>query len=178
MNSKIYLMIDQITLNRIEILHPILRKEAEHIYKSQISALLTDKIFCRFAFTLRTFQEQADLYAQGRTKLFDGQGKKLGKVTNAKPGQSLHNFGLAIDIVLIVNGAPVWDNVKDFDKNGKADWMEVIDIFKQNGWEWGGDWKSFKDTPHVQKTFGHTWQDLLLKNNNKDFIPGTTYVNI
>ena len=56
--------------------------------------------------------------------------------------------------------------------------MEVINIFKSNGWEWGGDWKSIKDKPHVQKTFGHTWQDLYKKYEEKDFIPGTEYVNI
>jgi peptidoglycan L-alanyl-D-glutamate endopeptidase CwlK len=28
------------------------------------------------------------------------------------------------------------------------------------GWEWGGDWKSFKDFPHFQKTFGYTTPQL------------------
>lgn len=30
---------------------------------------------------------------------------------------------------------------KDFDGDGKADWMEVVAVFKKYGWEWGGDWK-------------------------------------
>lgn len=171
-------MEDQITLQRIQLLHPKLRNEVEHIYRSQIVPALTGNAFCRFAYTLRTFAEQNTLYAQGRTRLFDSNGKRLGIVTKAKGGQSLHNYGLALDIVLIKNNNTAsWEDTVDFDKDGKADWMEVVQIFKSNGWEWGGDWK-FKDRPHFQKVFGFTWQQLLAKYNAKDFIPGTTYVNI
>jgi len=171
-------MIDQITLDRIKTLHPKLRAEAEYIYKAQITPALSGRAYCRFAFTLRTFEEQAAIYAQGRTKLYDSTGRKLGIVTNAKPGQSLHNYGLAFDIVLVADGNATWDEITDFDKDGKADWMEVVQIMKNNGWEWGGDWKTFKDKPHFQKVYGHKWQDLLAKYNAKNFIPGTTYVNI
>lgn len=120
---------------------------------------------CRFAFTLRTFAEQQALYDLGRSiKNPDGatKAKPLGNiVTNAMPGQSFHNFGLAIDIVLIVDGkTAVWDTVKDFDTDHKADWMECVAIFKRHGWEWGGDFKSLKDYPHFQKTFGYSWQKL------------------
>ncbi len=162
-------MADKVTLNRIQLLHPKLRNEVEHIYTAQIIPALTNrKVMCRFAYTLRTIAEQNAIYAQGRTKLYDSKGNKLGIVTNAKGGQSIHNYGLAIDIMLIkdLNGDGVyetasWEDTIDFDGDGKADWMEVINIFKANGWEWGGDWKSFKDRPHVQKTFGQTWQSLL-----------------
>jgi peptidoglycan L-alanyl-D-glutamate endopeptidase CwlK len=56
--------------------------------------------------------------------------------------------------------------------------MEVVKIMKDNGWEWGGDWKKLKDKPHFQKTFGFKWQDLIKKYRTKDFITGTEYVNI
>ena len=171
-------MEDQVTLQRIQLLHPKLRNEVEHIYRSQIVPALTGNAICRFAYTLRTFAEQNALYAQGRTKLYDANGKRLGVVTKAKGGQSLHNYGLALDIVLIKNNSTAsWEDTVDFDKDGKADWMEVVNIFKSNGWEWGGNWK-FKDKPHFQKVFGYTWQQLLAKHNARDFIPGTTYVNI
>lgn len=171
-------MEDAITLQRIQLLHPKLRAEVEHIYKSQIVPALSGRAMCRFAYTLRTFKEQDELFAQGRTKLFDAKGKRLGVVTKAKGGQSLHNFGLALDIVLIIDGkAASWDTVSDFDGDKASDWMEVIKIFKANGWEWGGDWK-FKDAPHVQKAFGFDWKTLLAKYNAKDFIAGTDYVNI
>lgn len=176
---------DNITLQRIQQLHPQVRNEVEHIYKAQIVPALSGRAICRFAYTLRTFDEQNALYAQGRTKLFDANGKRLGKVTNAKGGQSIHNYGLALDIVLIKdkdgNGSfetASWEDTIDFDKDGKADWMEVVNILKANGWEWGGDWSSFKDKPHFQKDFGYTWQQLLAKYNAGQFIPGTKYVNI
>jgi len=175
---------DQITLQRIALLHPKLVKEANLIY-SEIVAALKGKAVCRFAYTIRTFEEQAALYAQGRTRLFDNNGKKLGIVTKANAGRSMHNYGLAVDIVLLkdTNGDGIfetasWEDNIDFDKDGKADWMEVVAIFKKYGWTWGGDWTSFKDKPHFEKTFGYTTQTLLNKYNNKEFIAGTKYLNI
>lgn len=177
-------MEDKITLERIKLLHPKLRDEIEHIYRAQIVPALSGKAMCRFAYTLRTFKEQDELYAQGRTKLFDSNGKRLGVVTKAKGGQSYHNYGLALDIVLIKDtnndgkfDTATWEENVDFDKDGKPDWIEVAEIFQKNGWEWGGKWK-FKDSPHFEKTFNYDWKTLLDKYNKKDFIPGTTYVNL
>ncbi|MRM95692.1 M15 family peptidase [Riemerella anatipestifer] len=149
---------DKITLQRIELLHPKLREEAKAIYK-EICEALTGNAICRFTHTLRTFQEQNDLYAIGRTK-------KGRRVTNAKGGQSYHNYGLAIDICLLVdkdgNGTyetAVWDTKADFDNDKIADWQEIVAIFKRYGWTWGGDWR-FTDPPHFQKTFGKSIADL------------------
>jgi peptidoglycan L-alanyl-D-glutamate endopeptidase CwlK len=151
-------MIDQVTLDRIARLHPKLRDEAKAIY-FEINNNLKGKAICRFAYTLRTDAEQDALYAIGRTK----PGKK---VTNARGGESLHNYGLAIDIVLLVdkNGdgtfeTASWQTNVDFDGDGVADWMEVVKIFKLHGFEWGGDWK-FTDMPHFQKTFGYSVKQL------------------
>jgi peptidoglycan L-alanyl-D-glutamate endopeptidase CwlK len=176
---------DQITLQRIQLLHPKVRQEVEEIYKNQIVPALNGRAICRFAYTMRTFAEQNQLYAQGRTRLFDTNGRRLGVVTKAKGGQSIHNYGLALDIVLIKDtnndgrvDTASWEDNVDFDKDGKADWMEIVQILKNNGWTWGGDWKSFKDKPHFEKTFGHTWRTLLAKHNSRDFIPNTNFVNI
>jgi peptidoglycan L-alanyl-D-glutamate endopeptidase CwlK len=144
---------DTITLARIELLHPKLRAEAKEIYIAIYNAL-KGRAAVRFTHTLRTIAEQDALYAQGRTK----PGKK---VTNAKGGQSYHNFGLAIDICLILDGKEVsWDISKDYDGDKIADWMEAVAIFKSRGWEWGGDWAKFRDAPHFQKTFGKTTSQL------------------
>ena len=159
-------MKDQITLDRINLLHPKLKEDALKIY-DEIVAALNGSAICRFTHTLRTFAEQDALYAQGRTKAG-------AKVTNAKGGQSYHNFGLAIDIVLLVdkdkNGTyetASWDIKTDFDGDGKADWMEIVAIFKRYGFEAGIDWK-FVDAPHFQKTFGKSVNELLtLHKNNK-----------
>lgn len=178
-------MSDKITLDRIELLHPAVRQEVRDIYLNEIVPALSGRAICRLAYTLRTFAEQDALYAQGRTRLFDNSGKRLGVVTKAKGGQSIHNYGLALDIVLIkdTNGdgtfdSASWETNVDFDKDGKPDWMEIVNILKKHGWTWGGDWKSFKDAPHFEKPFGHTWKTLLDKYNKKQFIPGTNYVQL
>jgi len=55
----------------------------------------------------------------------------------------------------------------DLDGDGKADWIEIVNIFKQYGWEAGIDWK-FYDAPHFQKSFGKSVRELLaLKNQGK-----------
>lgn len=143
---------DKVTLDRIKLLHPKLRDEALEIYE-EICQALNGRAECRFSFTLRTFAEQNELFAQGRTK-------PGAIVTRAKGGQSWHNYGLAVDIVLLVGGKASWDIKTDFDKDGRSDWMEVVDIFKRYGWEWGGDWKFF-DAPHFQKTFGMSINEML-----------------
>ena len=151
-------MTDQNTLSRITLLHPKVRQEAGIIYE-EICKALSVKAMCRFSYTLRTFAEQDALYAQGRTK-------PGAIVTQAKGGLSMHNYGLALDIVLLVdkdgngsNETAVWDVKTDFDGDGKSDWIECVTIFKQHGWEWGGDWK-FVDAPHFQKTFGKSIAEL------------------
>ena len=145
---------DQITLDRIKLLHPKLRDEVVNIY-DEICEALKGKALCRFSYTLRTFAEQDALF------------KQVPKVTQAKGGLSYHNYGLALDIVLLVNGKASWDMVTDFDNDRKSDWQEIVTIFKQHGWEWGGDWR-FKDAPHFQKTFGYSVRQLLaLHQQNK-----------
>lgn len=100
---------------------------------------------------LRTIAEQDALYAQGRTK-------PGAIVTNAHAGYSFHNFGVAIDFALLMpDGKAVsWDMKRDGDKDGRADWYEVVDEAKALGFAWGGDWVSFKDYPHFEMTFGLT----------------------
>jgi peptidoglycan L-alanyl-D-glutamate endopeptidase CwlK len=178
-------MEDKITLERIKLLHPKIRNEVEHIYRSQIVPALTGRAICRFAYTLRTFEEQANLFAQGRTRLFDSNGRRLGIVTQSNAGQSIHNYGLALDIILLVDNnkdgryeTGSYETTVDYDGDKKADWMEVVSIFKSAGWTWGGDWKRFRDAPHFEKPLGHTWRTLKAKWDKKDFIPGTTYVRI
>lgn len=163
---------DKITLERIELLHPAVREEARQIY-TEICERLTGKAMCRFAYTLRTFAEQDALYAQ------------TPKVTKAKGGQSWHNYGLAIDIVLVVdkdgNGSyetASWDTTIDADKDGMADWQEVVFVFGLYGWDWGGNWKTFPDKPHFQKTFGMSISEALNKYNTGKVIQGTNYIKL
>lgn len=84
---------------------------------------------------LRTWNEQDKLYAQGRTD--PGQ-----VVTNAPGGHSQHNFGLAVDVVPIVNGLPDWD-VK-----GER-WQEILSKAPSFGLAEGAEWRTFPDNPHL-----------------------------
>ena len=74
--------------------------------------------------TLRTEAEQAALYAQGRTT-------PGAIVTNAKPGTSAHNYGLALDVVPIVNGKPDWSGTGPV-------WDQVANLGQARGLEWAG----------------------------------------
>ena len=94
---------------------------------------------------------------------------------------------MAFDIVLLLDkdGDGKFESATyemlDFDKDGKADWMEVVDSFKSIGFSWGGDWK-FKDKPHFEMTFGHSWRTLkqMVENGNTftETINGKTYTYV
>lgn len=162
-------MKDAVSIARVKLLHPKIRDEvAELIGKIEIN---NPKFIIRIVQGLRTIDEQNALYAQGRTKPGN-------IVTNARGGSSYHNYGLAIDFCLLYDGKVSWDVMEDHDKDGKRDWMEVVDTFRAYGYEWGGTWKSIPDQPHLQKTFGYGWRGLLKKYQEGDFIPGTKYVNL
>lgn len=155
---------DAISIQRINQLHPSVRNEVKNIL-AQCDEVLTGRAKVRIAQGYRSFAEQDALYAQGRTK----PGKK---VTNAKGGQSIHNYGFAVDIVLIIDGKTAsWDTVKDWDGDKISDWMEVVNVFKRNGWSWGGDWKTFKDLPHFDKVGYGDWRKLKdLKKDSQGYV--------
>lgn len=83
---------------------------------------------------LRTYAEQDALYAKGRT--VDGP-----KVSNAKGGQSNHNFGIAFDIGIFEGSDYLGSSPK---------YKAVGALGMDLGLDWGGNWKSFKDAPHFQ----------------------------
>ena len=148
---------DKLTIDRIKLAHPNIRKELEQYY-IECNNLLPKGVRLRFAYVYRSNKEQDALFNQRP------------KVTNAKGGQSIHNYGLALDIVIL----------RDKDNNGtfeSIDWdinseyfKTVVAYFKSKGYEWGGDWKTFKDYPHFQKSFGYTWQQLKKKVDSNDII--------
>lgn len=151
---------DKITQARADLLHPAIRQ----IVSNTLNNLkFPTGVEVRITQSLRTFSEQDKLFALGRTA--PGQ-----KVTNASAGQSLHNYGLAFDFVLMVNGEVSW--------NVDKTWKMVAEAFKKQGFTWGGEWKSIKDYPHLEKTFGYTWQQLLAKYHKGEFIEGTQYVKL
>ena len=141
-NEKVW---DYSSQNKIDTLHPMVRNAAINF----IISAEESGIKLRIVSAYRTYDEQNKLYAQGRTA-------KGNIVTNAKGGQSSHNFGTAIDVVPIVNGKPNWD----------ADYTPIAKIGKALGFSWGGDWKSFKDKPHFEMNFGNSLAQLRDKHNS------------
>lgn len=131
-------------------LHPIVAEKVEILKEKtaekEITILITDEY--------RSFEEQDKLYDKGR--------KTPGKVvTHLEGGESYHNYGLAVDFALqLENGNVIWDTEYDGNGNGQSDWFEVAEIAKELGFQWGGDWRGFKDYPHLQMDFGLTINDL------------------
>lgn len=131
-------------------LHPVVSKNKDLLIKQSaekgIRVIITDGF--------RSFQHQDSLYEKGRTA--EGQ-----IVTHAKGGESYHNFGLAIDFALLNSeGKAIWDTNYDGNGNSKSDWLEVVALAKELGFEWGGDWQRFKDYPHLEMRFGLSINDL------------------
>lgn len=97
--------------------------------------------------TYRDFAAQDQLYAQGRTI----PGKI---VTNAKGGQSSHNFRRAFDFVPLRNGKPTWNELNLIRQCGEIG--EKCDL------EWAGRWKTFKELLHFQDLKGRTLEQWRL----------------
>lgn len=116
---------------RLKKVHPLLadrvRLLAEALAKRGINIEVVQGV--------RTFAEQDKLYAQGRST--KGQ-----RVTNAKGGQSNHNYGVAVDLAPTENGRIDWDDNRAF--------LTIGEEAKKLGLKWGGDWKKFVDKPHVE----------------------------
>lgn len=126
---------------------------------------------------LRTWDRQKELYAKGRTMqsdvpcFHDGASHPVGTcplhpmgsvVTNAPPGLTWHNYGLAVDIVF--DADPVkpglhasWDR--------RFPWGKMGAMGQAMGLEWAGAWRSFREMPHFQKTYGLQITEALQLNN-------------
>ena len=121
-------------------LHPTVAAKAT----AHLAACKAEGIDLLITCTFRDREMQDHLYAQGRTD----PGKI---VTNAKGGQSAHNYKLAYDIVPMVYGKPVWNTTGDDSKL----WERVGELGEAQGLEWAGRWKTFREYPHFQFLGGH-----------------------
>lgn len=151
---------DSTTNTRIELLHPAIRDDV-YRFINHVEYELGMRL--RVGQGLRTIAEQNNLYAQGRTA--PGQ-----IVTNARGGSSYHNYGLAIDILEIKNGQAIWH------AGTSTEMKNIAAIGKSYDFSWGGDWTSFKDYPHFERSYGYSVSQLLNKVNNNETTDG--YVNL
>lgn len=150
---------DRYTDRRITFLHPIIRDRVT-AFINKADKELEIKLRITSDGHLRSFKKQDELYAQGRSTSGN-------IITNAKAGESYHNYGLAFDLVEIKDGKALWNN---------PNWNKIGELGKSFGFNWGGDWRSFKDYPHFELSSGFDLADLKWKYLNGDTT--NNYVNI
>jgi peptidoglycan L-alanyl-D-glutamate endopeptidase CwlK len=132
------------TLRAIDSLDAKFQKRVRGWLNEMVASRITPLIYCG----LRTMEEQAALYAKGRTS----SGRI---VTKARPGESFHNHGLAFDWV------PIKPAPKDADLYA-ADWddetafrlgehvgitFHLVGISWETGHLQSSDYKSWRDIP-------------------------------
>lgn len=115
--------------------------------------------------TRRAFARTQELFMKGRSYR-DGVLVKVGAtVSNARPGESAHNWGLAVDCILVPDH-DFWDGETpptgpwdDGRKNPvvKLAWDRYGRCVRQSDLAWGGDWVSLRDLPHAEL---RTWKAL------------------
>jgi peptidoglycan LD-endopeptidase CwlK len=126
-----------VSAQRLATVHPILAERGTRL----LERCAAEGLALMVTQSVRSMAEQDQLYAQGRT----APGKV---VTNARAGESYHNFGLAFDVLVL-------------DAMGKADWSpanpgwgQAGALGEELGLEWGGRWRGLVDLPHFQYTGG------------------------
>ena len=117
----------------ITMCHPQLQELANKL----IAECKKQGLIVKLGECFRSVSEQDALYAQGRTT--------SGSIVTYAKGSSyssMHQWGVAFDIIRNDGKGAYYDNDGWFSKVGK--------IGKALGLEWGGDWTSPVDKPHFQ----------------------------
>ena len=98
---------------------------------------------------LRSFEKQDTMYARGRTTVPTG---KQYIVTNAKGGESAHNYGCASDWTIFMEGVPLWLSA------GDPRWEEYENACEKVGLRWGGSFVSLVDCYHNELPISVPWK--------------------
>lgn len=130
-------------------------------WKDAAFELQKNGLFIRVTDGYRTFADQWAEWGKGRLKDKNGEWVICDRrkvVTYAKPGFSLHNYGLALDSCFHGDD-PYWEKLWKSGPEGKAEsskrWKALGDAVKAQGMVWGGDWFGIKhDQPHAEMTYG------------------------
>lgn len=138
---------DDETNKKIQELHPLIRQRVTNFVNRLDNEF---NIRVRVTSGLRTWDQQARLFNQGRTTPGN-------IVTNARPGESYHNYGLAFDVVQISEGVALFDN---------PNWELIGSIGIEEGFIWGGNFTSLIDLPHFEIRFNLTTSQLRTIFNN------------
>jgi len=154
---------DQKSLVILNALYPDIKTRAIRFEQDVLKVL---NLQIRITEGYRSQERQAKLYDIGRNPA-----DKSKIVTNAKPGESVHNYALAFD--LCINGPDPYLSKypkKQFDET----WRKIGETGIQNGFKWGYDWNGNGlvdgndfDRPHFELTYGERVCDLReLYNHN------------
>src|SRR5690625_3180787 len=143
MTVSLQTLLDRSNRNMASGTHKVVRESALEM----IRRAYKEGIYVQISEGHRPNDRQNELYAQGRSKPGN-------VVTNARGGQSWHNYGVAVDFFLTSDDGSkaLWT------VNNK--WRRAAQIGKSLGFEWGGDWTGFVDYPHLQMTGGLSLADL------------------
>lgn len=117
--------------------------QAEVVARKFIKSLKLIGIDARIISGTRSYSEQDALYNKGRTQ--PGP-----KVTNARGGDSNHNFGIAFDLGIFEQGKYLEES---------SLYKEAGAIGEKLGLSWGGRWDNFTDEPHYE--LKPLWADNL-----------------
>lgn len=131
---------DAISEKRLSEVHPRL---AERV-RSMAEILAGEHITIRVTQSLRSWSEQQALWLEGR----DAKGRVVDPkkvVTDAQPGDSWHQFGLAVDVCPMNDGMPDWNLSHPV-------WKRIVEVGESVGLISGSTWRSFPDWPHFQMT--------------------------
>jgi peptidoglycan L-alanyl-D-glutamate endopeptidase CwlK len=155
---------DNLSLNRINEAHPKIRPLLLQKYK-EANNKLGKGCRLRLSYVYRSPEEQEELL------------KKRPVVTKARAWQSIHQYSLAFDVVLLYDKdgdgkfeEVSWDMKRDEDKDGIADWLEITKVFTEAGFTNGflSNGKRW-DFPHFQMDFGLTWRQMKAKIDAKQY---------
>jgi peptidoglycan L-alanyl-D-glutamate endopeptidase CwlK len=124
------------SLSKLQTLQPTVQP----IFSSFLAQCEAAGIPCEVVQGTRSFAEQQALYNQG----VDND-PTTPKVTNAKPGDSYHQYALALDVVPMA-----YRNLTDWNPSGPL-WERIGQIGEAAGLTWGGRWSN-PDKPHFQLT--------------------------
>lgn len=120
---------------------PGMDKDVADITRAVIKELAPKGIYVGVAQGFRSKAEQDAIYAQGRRGI---PGEKV--VTQARGGQSNHNYGVAVDLFVYSDDGS--EAIFLLPSNPKS--APLVAAMKKRGMEWGGDWAGFRDYPHYQ----------------------------
>lgn len=115
--------------------------KAQRAAREFMNVATTGTYRCQIISGTRSYKEQDELYKKGRW------GNPGPRVTNARGGQSNHNFCIAWDIALFDSSGKYLTGANASEVQAYEDIAEMVDL---SNLEWGGDWTSFKDRPHYQ----------------------------